>query len=66
MQSILPLVMLLQGGGMNPGDQDSMASMLPMLLMMMDETEVDDDGEVVSVHVRHRRSIKTLMLTFSD
>ena len=51
MQSIMPLMMLLQGGGMNPGDQNAMTSMLPMMLMMMDDTEVDDDGEVVSVHV---------------
>ena len=52
MQSIMPLMMLLQGGGMNPNDQSAMNSMLPMMLMMMDDTEVTDDGEVVSVHVR--------------
>ena len=30
------------------GEQEAMNNMLPMILMMMDENEVDEDGNVVS------------------
>ena len=51
MQSIMPLMMLMNGKGTAPGESQAMEQMLPMLLMMMDETEVTDDGEVVSINV---------------
>ena len=51
MQSIMPLMMLMNGKGSAPGESQAMEQMLPMLLMMMDETEITDDGEVVSINV---------------
>ena len=35
------------GGGTKEGEQEAMNNMLPMILMMMDDNEVDADGNPV-------------------
>jgi hypothetical protein len=52
---LLPIMMLMNGGGQSEADSNAMANFLPMMLMMSKE-KTDEDGNVVrtfSLHPRH-------------
>jgi len=44
---LLPIMMLMNGGGQSDADSNAMANFLPMMLMMSEE-KTDEDGNVVS------------------
>lgn len=43
---LLPIMMLMNGGGQSEADSNAMANFLPMMLMMSEE-KTDEDGNVV-------------------
>ena len=57
--------MLMGGGGTKEGEQDAMNNMLPMILMMMDDNEVDEEGNPVRAFVACFQLI-ILVLSFVD
>ena len=50
---LLPIMMLMNGGGESEADSNAMANFLPLMLMMSEE-KTDEDGNVVSRTSSHK------------